>query len=308
MSVTERSYQEVTERIVSLLKGGVVPWHKPWSVPGGEPQNLISRRPYRGINPFLLNLAPYASPFWLTFRQARKLGVRVRRSEKATRIWFWKLLDPPEEPGTQAEEFSSSGRRRIPILRRYSLFNVEQCEGLGDLVPQLPADERTPFERLKAAEAIITGMPSRPSIEHGGRGASYSPLTDCVRMPGRHRFKSGFAYYSTLYHELTHSTGHASRLDRKGVRATRFGSAIYGREELVAEMGAAFLSAEAGIEHATIEASASYLAGWIEKLNGDPRLAIQAAGAAQKAADFILGRALRSSDKSASSKFGSAAA
>ncbi len=289
MSATQRSYQEVTDKILRLLESGTVPWHKPWSVPGGEPQNLASRKPYRGINPFLLNLAPYASPFWLTYRQAQKLGGQVRGGEKGSPIWFWKLWHRrDQDPGRRPGEVSSRDRS-IPILRRYTVFNVEQCDGLGRHVPELPGDERTEWQRMEAAEAIVEAMPSRPRIEHGRRGAFYRPADDLVGMPDRDRFEVGEKYYSTLYHELIHSTGHASRLERKGAMPSRFGSPTYSREELVAEMGAAFLSGRAGVEHATLEASAAYLEHWTRKLKGDSKLAVQAAGAAQKAADFILG-------------------
>ncbi len=290
MSATQKSYQEVTDRIVALLEQGTVPWHKPWSVPGGEPQNLSSRKPYRGVNPFLLNLEPFASPFWVTYRQAQKLGGHVRRGQNGSPIWFWKLWrkqkdDPKRRPGEV-----SSKDRTIPILRRYTVFNVEQCDGLGDHVPEIPGDVRTQWERIEAADAIVEGMPKAPRIEHGRRSAFYRPVDDLVGMPDPDRFENGEAYYSTKFHELIHSTGHASRLERKGATvATRFGSPTYSREELVAEMGAAFLSGRAGIEHATIEASASYLGHWIQKLKGDQKLAVQAAGAAQKAADFVLG-------------------
>ncbi|MCP4490024.1 MAG: DUF1738 domain-containing protein, partial [Gammaproteobacteria bacterium] len=284
MSITKRSYLEITDTIVDLLKKGVVPWHKPWSVPGGEPQNLTSRKPYRGINPFLLNLTPYASPYWITFNQARKLGATVRKGEKASRIWFWKFWTPKQKQKDRSRnpgETDTRDRNSIPVLRRYSVFNVEQVDGLDGRVPELPGDERTEWQRIEAAEAIVEGMPQQPTIEHAGRAAVYYPTTDLVRMPERDRFKSGETYFSTLYHELTHASGHPSRLDRKGCGLARFGSPSYSREELVAEMGAAFLSGQAGIEHATLDASASYLDYWIGKLNGDPTLAVRAAGAAQ---------------------------
>ncbi|MCP4055472.1 MAG: hypothetical protein GY739_21015, partial [Mesoflavibacter sp.] len=209
---------------------------------------------------------------------------------------FW-TPSRKEDRSRDRNEIDTRDLRSIPVLRRYSVFNVEQCDGLGDHVPELPGDERTEWQRIEAAEAIVEGMPQRPTIEHAGRAAVYYPTTDLVRMPERDRFESGETYFSTIYHELTHATGHPSRLDRKGCGLARFGSPTYSREELVAEMGAAFLSGQAGIEHATLEASASYLDHWIAKLKGDPTLAVRAAGAAQKAADFILRRSAPDSAK-----------
>ncbi len=288
VSVTRRSYQEITDTIVGLLEKGIVPWHKPWSMPSSEPQNLISRRPYRGINPFVLNCEPYTSPFWLTYRQATKLGAQVRKGEKSTPIWFWKIWK--SEAAEEESEETPSRDRSIPILRRYRVFNAEQCDGLEGKIPELLADRRSKWERIEAAEAIVAGMPNPPQIEHGRRAAFYHPSEDLVGMPHQDHFETDEGYYSTLFHELIHSTGHVSRLNRKGAaKPARFGSPIYSREELVAELGAAFLSGRAGIERVTVEASASYLANWIRRLKGDSTLAVAAGGAAQRAADYILG-------------------
>ena len=288
-TTTESLYEEITTTILGHLERGVVPWHQPWTIPGVAPQNLLSRKPYRGINPFLLNLQPFASPFWLTFRQARRLGGHVRKGERSTPIWFWKFYDKRREETDPETGEVRTALRRIPVLRRYRVFNATQCDGLEGRIPELPRDERTEWERIEAAEAIVRAMTEPPEIHHGMRGAFYRPSDDLVGMPDRRRFESSESYYSTLFHELAHATGHPRRLDREQASVIRrFDSRTYCREELVAEMAAAFLSARAGIAHATVEASAAYLDHWIRKLRGEPKLVMTAAGAAQKAADWIL--------------------
>ena len=275
-------YQIVTDRVVALLERGVVPWRRPWVGADVHPQNLVSRRPYRGINPFLLGCTGFASPFWLTFRQGKALGGSVRKGEKATPVIFWKRWR------TERTDSETGDREavEIPILRYFNVFNVEQCDGID--APPLP--KAHDFQPIKRCESVAEGMPNRPSIEHREARASYKPSTDTVNMPRPSMFIGPEPYYATLYHELTHSTGHSSRLNRPGAtEAVSFGSADYSREELIAEMGAAFICGHCGIESATIENSASYIAGWLRRLRGDHRLVVTAAAQAQKAADYILG-------------------
>ncbi len=178
---------------------------------------------------------------------------------------------------------------KVPVIRYFNVFNVEQCEGVA--VPDAPVYEPIAFTPIDAAEQIVSGYQGRPEIEHQGSRAYYVPKTDSVSIPPQCRFTSGEAYYSTLFHELAHSTGHSTRLDR-GVdtKQAPFGSADYGREELVAEMTASFLCGHAGIAPAVVENSAAYIGGWIKTLKGDKRLAVVAAGAAQRAADWIRDR------------------
>jgi antirestriction protein ArdC len=281
-------YQVVTDRIIGLLEQGVVPWQKPWS--GGDmlPRNLISKRDYRGVNVFLLQAMSYQSPFWLTFNQAKELGGYIRKGEHACPVVFWKWLEvaAPEQP---------TGKKSVPFLRYYSAFNVSQCDGIPqDKVPVLDSDKRE-HSPIEEAERIVANMPKKPEIQHGGGRACYSPRLDRVEMPQPETFRTGQDYYSVLFHELTHSTGHESRLNRKGVGGidgewSAFGSTPYAREELVAEMGAAFLSGQAGIVERTIENSAAYVRSWLQKLKDNNRLVVQAAAQAQKAADFILGK------------------
>jgi antirestriction protein ArdC len=269
-------YEIVTRQILAELEKGVVPWRKPWrTLP---PANLISKKQYRGINTFLLALAGYGSQYWLTYRQAQALGGNVRRGERGTKIVFWKF-DKYETETADGE----TENRTSAFLRYYTVFNLEQTEGLKALLALPPA------RPIESAETIIAGMPNAPAYERGFL-ACYTPSTDTVTMPSPTAFHSQAEYYSTMFHELVHSTGHAKRLTREGFdRPQQFGSESYSREELVAEMGSAMLCGVAGIEQATLANSAAYLKSWIARLKSDSRLIISAASAAQKAADYIRG-------------------
>lgn len=270
-------YQVVTDRIIGLLESGTAPWHRPWKGNHQAPQNFISRKVYRGINSFLLHAAGYASPFWLTFKQVQSLDARVKKGEHSFPVIFWKIFEDDER----------TEKRKVPLLRYYNVFNVAQCEG----IKMLPApDANGDFHPLGKCEQVVAEMPARPAIEHGSARACYSPVQDMVRMPEAKLFESAETYYGTLFHELTHATGHASRLARKEIiEPNRFGSDPYSREELVAEMGAAFLCGHCAIENSTVDQSASYIQAWLERLVDDRKLVIQAAAQAQKACDFILG-------------------
>jgi antirestriction protein ArdC len=279
-------YAEVTGNIVAMLERGVVPWRSPilGQAKAGWPKNMESDKPYRGVNTFLLAVTAwvqgYSSSCWLTFNQAKARGGNVKKGQKSSMVVFWKQYPTTDrktgEPVT------------VPVLRYYNVFNVEQCEGIE--IPDAVKFEPTPFTKNEACEKIVSGYEDRPEIEHAGCRAYYTPKLDAVTIPAPSRFTSGDEYYGTLFHELVHSTGHSKRLDR-GIdsQVRSFDSAEYAREELVAEMGAAFLCGHAGITPATVENSAAYIGGWIKTLKGDPRLAVVAAGAAQRAADWIQG-------------------
>ena len=271
-------YQIVTDRIIRLLESGTVPWHQPWKGGNHWPQNFVSRKVYRGINLFLLNAVGYPSPFWLTFKQVQTLGGRIRIEEHAFPVVFWKIF----------KEEGDSEDKRIPFLRYYSVFNVAQCEGLN--VPVIPTVETDPtFQPIEKCEQMVAAMPKRPDIHHNGARASYSPSLDAISMPEARLFESSEGYYSTLFHELTHATGHVSRLNRKEITdSIRFGSDPYSREELVAEMGSAFLCGHCEIENKTIDQSTSYIQHWLARLKEDRKLVVHAAAQAQKACDFIL--------------------
>ena len=269
-------YQIITDRIIGLLETGTVPWRKPWKGGQQAPRNFVSGKAYRGINLFLLNAAAFASSFWLTFRQVQSLDGRIKKGEKSVPVVFWKMFEQEENGET----------KRVPFLRYHNVFNVAQCEGIT--VPTAPATNGA-FQPIVKCDEVVAHMPKRPAIVHGGGCACYYPREDSVSMPEANTFESPEAYYSTLYHELVHATGHLSRLNRKEITdPIHFGSDPYSREELVAEMGAAFLCGHCAIERTTLDQSASYIQTWLERLRDDRKLVVQAAAQAQKACDFIL--------------------
>jgi antirestriction protein ArdC len=283
MSDTHSSvYQIVTEQVIKQLESGVAPWRKPWRTE--PPCNLVTGKEYRGINPFLLAPQGYGSRYWLTFNQANKLGGHIRKGEKSSIVTSWKIGEERIVKSTDGTE-----RRSKPILLRfYHVFNIEQTEGIAEKLGLGNASPRIPL--LDDCEAIVSGMPNPPKRQQSDR-AWYRPSTDSVGMPSLPLFNSAEEYYSTLFHELTHSTGHASRVGREGIeQLNTFGSESYSKEELIAEMGAAMLCGVTGIAPATIPNSCAYLKTWIERLRGDSQLIISAASAAQKAADYIRNR------------------
>jgi len=289
-------YQIVTDRILELLDKGTVPWRKPWQ--GGavcQPKNLVSKKPYRGINIFLLGITAtstgYRSPYWLTYKQATDLGGHVRKGEKSTLVVFWKI-------NQKIETDNETGDKKIvnyPVLRYYNVFNLDQCDDVNpDKIPEdarIDEDDLLDFEPLAACDNIVEHYSDRPIIEHDREPrAYYRPSADKVHMPDKELFNSIPEYYSTLFHELTHSTGHETRLNRDGItEMAAFGSALYSKEELTAEMGAAMLCGMAGIDNQTIDNSAAYIDGWRSKIKGDKKLVVNAAARAQKAVDYILG-------------------
>jgi len=277
------AYQVITDRICELLERGEIPWERPWNSGDEMPKNLVSKKEYRGVNIWLLSAMRFTSPYWLTFKQAKELGGGVKAGERGMPVVFWKWLEVENEETGEVEQ--------VPFLRYYTVFNLTQCAGIPD--DKIPAlEEKTrPFNPIQAADKIVSDMPQRPEIRTGESRAFYNPGSDFVNMPRKELFKSDEDFYSTLFHELTHSTGHENRLNRKGiVELQGFGSHSYTKEELCAEMGSAYLCGRAGIVERTIENSAAYIQGWLKRLRSDRKFIVQAAAQAQKASDFILGK------------------
>lgn len=280
--MTSKAYEVVTDRVLELLDKGVVPWRRPWKVGFTDPRNLKSGRSYRGVNAFVLACQGYADPRWLTYRQAAEMGGQVRKGEHGTPVVFFSVLE--RDP---AATRVAAGKKDTFAFARYSTaFNVAQVDGLV----LEPTPEAPKVEPVAACEAVLASYEG-PVVLRGHRQACYSPVFDEVRIPDFESFDSAEHAYATLFHELGHSTGHANRLGRKGIiDPIRFASHEYSEEELVAEMTACFLCAEAGIEASTIKNAAAYIDHWLAKLKGDRSLFVRAAGQAHKAADLILGR------------------
>lgn len=275
-------YETITSTIMTALKKGVVPWRKPWHVQSHAPVNAVSNKAYRGVNVFLLGLSKFRDHRWLTLKQAGDLGGRVRAGQKATMVVFWKHWEPKElDPDASS--------KRIPILRYYHVFNVEQCEGLtlSSLHEAKPLKEH---ERIERADLLVRHMPDPPTIREQGNSAWYRPSDDLVQIPPLASFESADGFYGTLFHELGHATGHHKRLNRNGVTGEiRFGSSDYSKEELVAELTAAFCCATVSLDNSFIGDAASYINGWLKALQNDPKAVVIAAAQAQKAADYIRG-------------------
>lgn len=275
-------YEAVTNRILDQLKAGVLPWRKTWKT--GLPKSLGSGREYRGINILVLGCAAYTSRYWLTFREAQRHGGHVRKGERATPVIYWKWRTPEE-----LQRLEEAGKENpAPCVPFGSaVFNLEQVEDVTRPDDDLPGHQ----DRLQVADAMLDVMPDKPEIVHTLTSQpGYSLRLDRVTMPHLSQFENADEYYGTLFHELTHSTGAAKRLDRFGtVEGDRFER--YSFEELVAEFGAAFLCGFAGIENRSTEAlQASYIEGWARVFQQDSRILVRAASAAQRAADYIRGK------------------
>lgn len=287
-------YQAVTDRIIELLDKGIVPWKSPYFSKVGFPKNYKTGKAYQGINVFLLGSQRFTSPYFLTYIQAQELGGNVRKGERGSMVVKYGTYEKQgEDQQAGANEDGTETRR---FLKAYTVFHASQIEGI-----EFPAPEDLPelsmTEKTAQARAILDAMPKAPRILTGAAVPCYRPGADTVNMPEAGYFISEEAYYSTLFHELAHSTGHASRLARvtlmenKGIQATGDTSRkTYAEEELVAEMAASFLGAHAGLINDELNNSAAYLQSWINALNGKDAKTwiIRAASQAQKAANFIL--------------------
>ena len=282
-------YEQVTARILDELEKGSVPWVKPWSATPGQnfPCNAVTNRPYSGTNVILLWIAREAgwpTPRFLTFKQAKEAGGHVRAGEHGTKVVFMKkLVVKDKSPDAAIDDV-----KQIPLMREYTVFNVAQCDGLSDrIVNGEPMRVRNPDTRDELADAYIASTGAK--IVEGSGEAFFMPSQDLIMLPRFEAFKNADNFYSTMFHELTHWTGPKDRCarDMKG----RFGDQHYAAEELVAELGAAFQCAEFAFDNDV--RSPGYIAHWIKLLKEDKKAFFTASSAAQKAVDFLRGKAMQ---------------
>lgn len=285
----EDIYTRVTSQIIASLEQGVRPWVKPWAVEHAAGRITRPLRhngtPYRGINILLLwseaMAKGYAAPLWMTYRQSQEIGGQVRKGEHGSTVVYADRFTRTEQ-----DDKGQDVEREIPFLKAYTVFNVEQIEGLPEHFYAKPVNPLPLAERIEGADRFVAATGA--SIRHTGNMAFYAPGPDCIQLPPFEAFCDKESYYATVLHELTHWTRHASRLDRDFGRK-QFGDPGYAREELVAELGAAFLCADLGITPTVREDHAAYLDHWLTVLKEDKRAIFQAAAYAQRAADFLQG-------------------
>ncbi len=292
-------YSRITSQIIEALEKGVKPWTQPWNAAhaAGHVSRPLrhNREPYAGINVLTLwasaMTAHYTAPIWMTFKQALELGGHVRKGEKGSPVVYADTMRRTETDNATGDE----AERVIPFLKAYTVFNVEQIEGLPEHFHALAEPARNPDERIADAEAFFAA--TRADIRHGGDCAYYSPTLDYIQMPPFDAFRDAQGYYATLAHEATHWTRHQTRLDRDLGRK-RMGDDGYAREELVAELGAAFLCADLGLRLEDRDDHAAYIGHWLSVLKDDKRAIFAAAAHAQRAADY-LGRFSRPAEAAA---------
>jgi antirestriction protein ArdC len=277
-------HARITNQIIAQLEAGVRPWTQPWK--GGASVSRPLRHegtPYRGINVVLLwaeaAARGYTAPTWMTFRQALALGAHVRKGERGSTVVYADTLVRPETTDTGEEAVA-----RIPFLKAYTVFNVDQIEDLPEGYAPTLQEPANPDARIAEAEIFFAACGAE--IRHGGGSACYAPGPDVVQMPPFESFCDAGSYYATRGHEMTHWTRHPTRLDRDFGRA-RWGDAGYAREELVAELGSAFLCADLGLALEPREDHAAYLASWLQVLRDDKRFIVSAAAHAQRAVDYL---------------------
>lgn len=279
-------YSIVTHKIINKLKQGVIPWKKPWV--SREQKNLISKLPYKGINALLLTMEGYKSQYWATFKQLKSKGISVKKGEKSSIVVFFSPVH------TTLNE-DKEDKKRI-ILKYYRVFNLDQTDYTEPNDNPIVVTDPIPN-----CERVLNNWYNKPEIIHKGTSAVYNPVKDYILCPHLSTFITIEEYYSTIFHELIHSTGHKNRLNRKEIVENKiFGSESYSKEELTAEIGASFLCDITGISQEVFDNQVSYINGWLSALKTDHTLLLRSASLAQKAVEYILSDTQKSSIKSKS--------
>lgn len=280
----DQIYQMITDQIMANLQQGTIPWKKPWRSKG-KPMNFHAGRAYSGINALLLNTLEFQSRYFLTYKQAQQHGGQVRKGESSVPVIFWKVQEKQAEQKNSQTGEKEIVKQTVPILRYYNVFNLDQINGIDD--PDQKEEDKLDFEPIKEAEKIISNYSNKPEIVNGGK-ACYTPDKDQIVIPAKETFENEYGYYETIFHEMIHSTGHETRLNRDCLKNGSFGSGEYSKEELTAEIGSAYLCGEARIEKMTIENQSAYISNWLQVLKNNPKWVVWAGSKAEKACQHIL--------------------
>lgn len=282
-------FELVTNKIVALLEQDIVPWRQSWTS-AGIPRNIVTKRPYSGINLLLLNALGFEHNLFMTFKQAKTLGASVLKGEKSTPVVFTEFKE------VEVEKDGEKKMEKKPFLRYYNVFNVHQ---LKDVPEQFkPSSVGTANTEIHECMSVIEGMPNKPKIEHKKQEAFYLPKVDIINLPRIKSFESSEEYYTVLFHELIHSTGHSSRLNREEVMNNpKFGTDKYSIEALTAELGACYLRSLCGLDINNMSQNASYIKGWLDVFKGDKRFLIKAASRGQQAVNYIIAPVTENSEE-----------
>lgn len=284
--MASNAYEIVAQQIIGQLENNVAPWRKEWVASGYTPLSLSSKKQYNGINHWLLSFSAmgngYTSPWWGTFKQIKEMGGSVTKGSKGTPVVLWKQFDTQDADGND---------KKAVIMRYFTVFNAEQADWENGAPAFDAPQQRDGVEVIANAQKVLDDYFARENVAlaFGGDRAFYSPSRDAIQLPTQQSFTSDQSFYATAFHEMGHSTGHKSRLNRDGVVENHyFGSELYSEEELVAEFTSAFLSSETGVLPETLDNSTAYIKSWLKVLKNDPKMLVKAVGRAQKATTYIL--------------------
>lgn len=283
------TYKRITDYVIEQLGKGEVIWRKGWNELG-LPKNISTGHIYKGWNSILLNfitiLNGYKTPYFTTYKQAMDAGGAIRRGQKGFTVVYWATV---ENKSIKIEVDGEEEYLTYRIPKCHTVFNIDQTHNI--MYPKVEKQLRSHTDKIYACETIIESMPLKPTVINCGDEAWYNKRTDCISIPPAERFHSDQEYYKTLFHEVAHSTGHTCRLNRAELmQSDGFGKELYSKEELTAELTAAFLCAVCEIEQQTITNSAAYIQGWLKVLQNDKKLILKSAAQAQAAADYILNK------------------